>query len=364
MAQDDYQPTDVSNVLDQYNLTNDSDGTSEDSIFESADTKAKDPETSFIDDALAKSSPAGDGTTGFTEPEPENNSSDDALAAYLKMKGIKDPSKLTFEREDGTQEEVDFKDLSTEDKLQILGSMEDSPNLSDDEINTINFLRQNNLTLSDFVQAREQQAVQQYANRQEQVYTVDQLDDEEVFIADLKYRFPELTDEEVARELESAEDNEAAFAKKVAKLRADYKQIEADEQARTQQQAAAAQQEEYNQMVSSVVQAARDNQNMYDLEIDDQDKEEVLHYLFDRDVNGNSEFSKALQNPEALYKLAWFALKGDEAFETLHSYYRSRISDAASGRKSAGQQPKKVVRTKTSSGSGDDPFHMKGYFNR
>ena len=69
-------------------------------------------------------------------------------------------------------------------------------------------------------------STQFYKKNQEEAFTIDQLNDQELFVLDLKYKYPDLTDEELAIELENAVEDEALFAKKVGKLRKDYLELE------------------------------------------------------------------------------------------------------------------------------------------
>ena len=99
--------------------------------------------------------------------------------------------------------------------------------MSDDEIETINFLRQNNTTLKDLVAYREQLAVDNAKKElEDQNFIVNNATDDQLFLADLKSKYPNLTDEELMEELEDAKYNEEIFNKKVQALREQYKQIE------------------------------------------------------------------------------------------------------------------------------------------
>ena len=62
-----------------------------------------------------------------------------ALYSFLQTRGVKDPTKLVFSNEDGSTEEVDFATLTPEEQLDILQQVTD-PGLTEDEINTVNYL--------------------------------------------------------------------------------------------------------------------------------------------------------------------------------------------------------------------------------
>ena len=253
-----------------------------------------------------------------SEPEPEKEEKEDYLTRVLKSKGV-DKSRVRIENEDGDIEEWDFDDLDDETKYGIL-SQQDIP-LSDDEIQDINFLRRNRMNLRDFAKYQQEQAVKDYlAQNQNPQYTVDQVSDDDLFKFELKEQMPDLTDEEVDEQLNKAKENESFFRKKIQALRTEYKnmedaqtkQMEADAQAQSEQQ--------FNAMAQAIVSAARNIDEMNGMVLDDDDKEEVLSFLLDRDANGQSQFYKLFENPDALFKMAWFALKGPEAYDARTDY--------------------------------------------
>jgi hypothetical protein len=116
--------------------------------------------------------------------------------------------------------------------------------LSNDEIAMLNFFRENNISLNDYINYQNQQAIESYKKNQEVAFTIDQLNDQELFVLDLKYKYPDLTDEELATELENAIDDEALFAKKVGKLRQDYLELEKQQAEEAAQQQSAKEQEQ------------------------------------------------------------------------------------------------------------------------
>ena len=69
----------------------------------------------------------------------------------LSAKGV-DPHALLYEDEDGTEKTVDFYELSPEEQLNILNYNPTAHELEDDEIEVINFLRENNITLEEYTE--------------------------------------------------------------------------------------------------------------------------------------------------------------------------------------------------------------------
>lgn len=296
---------------------------------------------------------------GEDQPAERTSAKRDFLTQLLRDKGI-DKTSVQFANDKGEIELYDFDDLSDEEKYAILAEPQQLP-ISDDEINTINFLRQNNINLQEFAQYQRDQAIQEYLAQNSQIdYTVDQLSDDDLFKFDLMDRFPDLTDEEVDEELEAAKMNEATFNRKVQALRTEYQQLEDEklqaDQASHQQQ----QEQEFQQYAYDMVNVARSINDLHGLELEDQDKEQVLSFLLDKDVNGQSGFFKLFSNPEACFRMAWYALYGDQAFESVNNYYRNVIEQS---RRAAQPAPKRAVRraSKPSTKSADG-LDMDKYF--
>ena len=106
---------------------------------------------------------------------------------------------------------------------------------TEDEQNMINWFRANNTDLPSVIDYYARKAVSDYiaANPQTQpqkVYEIDDYTDDELYMADTKARFPDLTDEEIEAKLDTAKLNEDTFQKEVDALRAFYK-AEADKEA-------------------------------------------------------------------------------------------------------------------------------------
>ena len=122
--------------FDEY-TNQDNDVNQEDNLFDSysSDLESSDLEDDDFMDKLNNNS---------------NEFDSEILSNLLLQKGITDPSKIQIEDEDGNLTEVDFNSLPLEEKLEIL-NYENSPELDDLEIETINYLRENNVSLDDLI---------------------------------------------------------------------------------------------------------------------------------------------------------------------------------------------------------------------
>lgn len=299
-----------------------------------------------------------------SEEKPQDSSStstSDYLDKLLVSKGV-DRNKVRIENEDGEIEEWNFDDLDDDTKYGILSSGDDDY-ISDDEINTLNYLRQNQMSLKDFAEYQQKMAVEEYIKQNSNTkYTVDQLSDDDLFKFELREQMPELTDEEVEDQLNKAKESESFFNKKIAALRKEYKDLE-DAQ-RTEQETQEAQQKEnqFNAMASSVVEAARATSEMNGMILDDDDKEEVLSFLLDRDPNGQTQFYKMFSDPKKLFELGWFALKGNEAYEALTDYYKNEIAKTRKQNKNE-QKTAKTIRRPQKKSAEEDYYGLDSVFS-
>ena len=166
----------------------------------------------------------------------------------------------------------------------------------------------------------------------QRVYQIDDYSDDELYLADLKSKYPDFTDEELLSKLESAKDNEDLYTKEVTALRNSYK---ADEdnlvKQQEEQQAQVAQ-----AMRDNLMNAARNfNEVLLDaddpesdsLMVEDADKQQILSYLLDQDSQGKSQLIRDLEDPETLIQLAWLRLQGQNAISDTSRYWKETLKE-------------------------------------
>lgn len=244
------------------------------------------------------------------EPQdnPDDNSDDntiadsDVITSFLREYGIEN-GMITYENDNGDTEEVNFNELDSAEQLNILKELV-NPNLSDHEIETINFLRQNRVTFQEAVEYYSQKAIQDYINANgpaQKEYSVDDYSDEELYFADLKMKYPDMSDEEIQSDVDSAKENEELFKKKAEAIRKQYKAKE-DEKAQAIQQQ---QKDQYVAFDNSIKQSITNfNEISLDykdskadaLVIDNNMKNDIYNYLMRVDENGKSQFAKDLED--------------------------------------------------------------------
>ncbi len=269
------------------------------------------------------------------------------LYDFLRSKNIDPESIKVQDEESGETLEYKFDDLSKEEKMDILGYQKEM--YSDDEVDAINFLRTNKMSLQDLAQSIRNKTIEEYSQQSEQVYQVDDFSDDELFIVDFKNKYGEdFSEDELLSALDKAKENEALYEKQMARVRDSFKEYEAQakeqESLRIQQE----QNDAEEQYIAQVVNVARSLNDMHDtVDLDDTDKEDVLTFMFDKLPTGESALEKALKDPASRYKAAWYLKNGDEVFKEVHRYYKGEIERLNKEIKSGAKKPEAFIKKET-----------------
>lgn len=257
--------------------------------------------------------------------------SNDFIDSFLREYGIENKV-ITYENDNGETEEVKFDELDDSEKLAILKNLT-SPNLTEDEVNTINYLRSNNATIQDVIEFYKQQAVEEYIKshgENNKTYSIDEYTDDELYMADLKTKFKDMSDEDIEADLEVAKANEDLFKKKVTAIRNQYKAKE-DEELKAAQKA---QEDQYNNFKSSIEDALN---NFSEISLDykdsksdrfgiaDSEKDEVYRYILQQDEKGMTQLYKDLNDPKKLVKLAWLSKYADDFISDVSNYWKKQL---------------------------------------
>lgn len=304
-----------------------------------------------------------DTTPNSSETTYATEESLDVLGQFLKTRGVRDGKTIVYEDDDtGETNEVDFSTLSHEEQLQILNDLS-TPNLSEDEIGTINYLRQNNVSLQDVITYFQEQAVKDYiaSTSGTQTYSVDNYDDDVLYVADLKRRFPEMSEEELAEELEIAKSNEDLFKKKAETLRAAYKEEE-NAAIKQQEEAQQAQQQAYIQEFTncldnfSYVLMDHTDPKSDKFIIENRDRQAIYDYIFKKTPEGTTQLAADLNDPNVLIQLAWLRLYGQDAITDTSRYWKNELkkhrkAETKSAPKTAVVPKKQEAKQNTSLGS-------------
>lgn len=263
----------------------------------------------------------------FLEPTKIEKSENSIISSLLKTQGIEN-NLVTIVGEDGVEQQVDFYELPESEQLEILtaNSTVNEFNLNDSELQLVNLLRENNLTIDQYLELYKQQILTEASTNQQTTYDIDAYTDQELFLLDLKNRFEDLTDEELALELETELKKPEIFARKTAKLRAEYKQLEDLDKENKANLAKQNQEMQYQQFADQMVSVATNTNEFHGITVEDEEKQKTLQYLLALDNNGTSKFALDLNDPKKLYEAAWYLLYGKEAFSAIEQAYESEIA--------------------------------------
>ena len=284
--------------------------------------------------------------------------SNDVMYSFLQARGLKDPGKVQISDEDGSVEEVDFKSLTPEEQLEILNELSD-PGLTKDEIDTVNFLRKNRMTMQSAMDTYAQQYLNNYLQAnpdqvKQKTYEIDDYTDDDLYIVDLKRRYPDFTDEEILAKLDSAKENEDLYKKETDILRNAYKEQEdlaEQDRVRAEEQAAI---DLRNNLINAAsafneVQLDYTDANSDSLVIEDSDKQQMLSYILDKDANGKTQLIKDLENPDALIELAWLRTQGANILSDVTKYWKGVLADERAENKKLRSQFEKVNKKESNS---------------
>lgn len=292
------------------------------------------PNDDIIDDQIIKSNDNDD----FFESSSKNKTSS-VIDDLLSIKGITD-GKIKVIKEDQSEEEIDFYSLTKEEQIEILNSsdLDHDYELEDDEIELINELRSKGVSWKDYLEQ-----IKSSVTPIEASYEIDSFDDQELFLLDLKHKY-DLTNEELEKELEKELQDENLFKKKIDKIRAEYKELEDQQKQIQQAEFEASQKQRYEDFANTMVDVATKTSEFHGIELEDNEKNEVLSFILDLDENGTSNFYKTLNNPTKLYEAAWFLKYGKDAFNALAGAYEAEINKLKKDNK-----PRVVVKNKNTS---------------
>lgn len=312
-------------------------------------------DTMFDDDEFAESANDSSKSEEATPPqvEQEENSEDDLTSEVLKLKGIDDPSKISFEDESGAIVTRSWDSLSREEQINILGDVKETQpvdnQLGEDEINLINNIRNSGMDVNQYLQSLTPQI-----NQPQETDQISNMSDEDLFAFDLinKVGNDNITDEELDKAIEDAKANETLFKKQVDGLRAVYAQKFQEQQANIANQQQAIQQQKY-QAFANVVNQQIDNFSNFagqNVQLSNDDKDILSDFMLALDESGTSALGHALQNPEILTKAAFWLLNEDSITAEL----QKQVQDAYTRGFNAGKgdvlnKSKLVFKPKTTS---------------
>lgn len=269
---------------------------------------------------------------------------DDVLTTLLKEKGITDPSKVKFENEDGEIEEIPFSELDREEQLNILKESDsvdvpESDDLDDQEIDLLNEIRTKYANPQEFIDNIKRQAIQEFIEQNNQPsYQIDDLTDDELYILDLTSKVQDLSEQQANEALDRAKQDLDLYNKQVNGLRSEYKALEDSQRSQEELSKQAEDEEQYQQFTDAIVGTITNLNKIgnLDIELDNDDQNEIANFILSKDEAGTSYFAKALNDPNSLVQMAWFALHGQETIDQITDYFTEQIKQVSKSRYNQG----------------------------
>lgn len=261
---------------------------------------------------------------GFTpeknpDNKPENNT---ILDSFLESKNI-NPNEITIFDELGNQNTAKFSDLSEEEQLELLSQSDYE--VSEDERLTLEYLRKNNITLSDYESRLREQIELEFNNKPaESDVNIDNYSDEDLYAAYMKNLNPELSDSDLSILVENAKQTPEVFEKITSKLKEDFVNG-AEEEASKKQAELIAQEEakqlEYSTRVTDIANKNL-NQDFYGFDLAPEEHQETLNFILEQNDLGQTRLEQILESPENLYRAATLLVHADKMFSFLQSNYK------------------------------------------
>lgn len=274
-----------------------------------------------------------DPNSDYVVEDDNSQNDDDFINTLLRSRGIKNPSQILWENEDGQQEFRNWNELSNIEKLNIIDSAgrQAEDGLDEDEIQLINAVRQSQLTPLEYIQYIQRSSIDNYIrNNQNQVhYDIDDYTDDELFISDLLSKTKDITEDEAVEALEKAKSNEVLFKKQINAIREEYKRIADEQYTESQAILQQQQQQQFYQFAQSIGNSIMNFKEFSGLELnmDEQDINYLYQFITGTDNAGNSWFGKALNNPDTVVQMAWFVLNGEKMIQDITNYYQKEITN-------------------------------------
>lgn len=290
---------------------------------------------SFGDDDDTKSGKSKDVKPVDNPFEPKDNDKtqitlkNEIIEDLLKTIGIVDQSKVLYEDETGNTVELDFYDLPREDQISILSNSNAQPELSEEDLYYIQQAKENDISLTELIKFYQNKSIEEYTQSQQQDYTVANYSDEQLYALDMKSKFGDaITEDEIMAALSKELELPEIFKKKVDKLREDYIQIEEAERASIAQSIEDQKTANFNEFQTTISTFVESVEDVGGIVLEDDDKNDILSFMLQKDVNGVTGFQKQMNDPENIFLAAWAILKAEDSFDILKSHYEGLLKNS------------------------------------
>lgn len=284
------------------------------------------------------SASAGDSADASTSAEVPDDRP--GIERYLAEFGI-EGGMIHFE--DG--EAVHINDLSPEEQHIVLSSLasearptiEQQNDLTEEEVGLLNLVRESGKPVAEVIadMANEQLERIRLLEESQQV-DWDQMGDDAVYLAFLKAKSPDLSDEELEEDLNKARETKT-YESVVKGIRDDFK----TSQEYARQQHTNNLHQKFNQEIENdrkvIVENVSPINEIAGFEINDDIKNDLLSDMLEVNENGDSLLLEQIfSSPQDILEAAWFRKYGKDSINQMENYWKQEASKAyARGRNEA-----------------------------
>lgn len=297
-------------------------------IFNSLDDPTPPKEEGNVNDDINDTNP--DTSQDQQTNEPYVVDEPTLIEAVLRAKGIDYNNIKIEDTETGVIHNVPFDELSKEEQLDLLNLDTDDYELEDEEIKLLSFMRENDLDTQSLINYYKQKGIEEYLANEGAVFKVDELSDEDLYALYTKDNYEELTEEEIADEVNRAKENPTLFEKKINKIREMYKAEEerlAAEAKQKEEHNSQISEEEMNNLINTIREAGKNIKTIGGFDLEEQDIDKTMDYITKPGLTGKTKLASDLDNPDTLFKLAFYATHGDSLIEAIHEQYNNVLND-------------------------------------
>lgn len=297
-------------------------------IFNSLDDPTPPKEEGNVNDNINDTNP--DTSQDQQTDEPSIVDEPTLIEAVLRAKGIDYNNIKIEDTETGVIHNVPFDELSKEEQLDLLNLDTDDYELEDEEIKLLSFMRENDLDTQSLINYYKQKGIEEYLANEGAVFKVDELSDEDLYALYTKDNYEELTEEEIVDEVNRAKENPTLFEKKINKIREMYKAEEerlAAEAKQKEEHNSQISEEEMNNLINTIREAGKNIKTIGGFDLEEQDIDKTMDYITKPGLTGKTKLASDLDNPDTLFKLAFYATHGDSLIEAIHEQYNNVLND-------------------------------------
>lgn len=288
--------------------------------------KEDDPEEEEEEGELSK---GNNSNVGVNTEESELTGVEHFLTQYGIQGGI-----ITYE--DSTT--ARFVDLPSKEQAEILSSLvssstpsvEQKYDLDEDEVNLLNNLRESNMTSEEFINdliSYRMQAVLAQSEQSNADYTL--MSDDAIFVKNLQDTYEEISNEEIAAELERAKAL-PSFETTTEAMRRLFIAEQSESNSKQDAERNVLFQQELEAQREQIVQTVEDISDIAGAGITAEMKEYLLHDIME--LNDNQDpilMEKIFSDPETMFKVNWFLNYGEAYMQQTTEYWRGQVSKAA-----------------------------------